>query len=337
MVTQSPQGNETGADEVIVVAIGRNEGERLQRFLASAREAANRIVYVDSGSTDESVQRARAAGGYVVDLDMARPFTAARARNVGFGKALELAPDVRFVQFVDGDCELEPGWIAHAHAFLDQHPDVAAVFGRRRERFPDQTVYNRLCDIEWDVPPGPVKACGGDVLIRAAALRQVGGYREGMIAGEEPELCVRLRQAGWQIHCLARPMTIHDAAITRLSQWWQRAKRSGHAYAEGAALHGAAPERHSVRECRRILFWGAGLPLTILGAAALIAPSLGGVLALAYPAQVGRLFLRERQHTHYALPLAVFTVAGNFPEAVGIMKYRWDRLRGTGGGLIEYK
>lgn len=174
-------------------------------------------------------------------------------------------------------------------------------------------------------------------MIRVKALRQVGGYRDGMIAGEEPELCVRLRQAGWQIHCLARPMTIHDAAISRLAQWWRRAKRAGHAYAEGQALHGAAPEFHNVRECRRILFWGGAVPLTIFGTAAMISAPLGGALALIYPAQIARLYLRHRAHTDFALPLAVFTVAGNFPEAVGIMKYRFDRLRGTGGGLIEYK
>lgn len=337
MAAQSPHLVEAAADGVIVVAIGRNEGERLQRCLASASHTSKHIVYVDSGSTDESVSRARAAGSTVVNLDMTRPFTAARARNVGFAKALDLAPGVRFVQFVDGDCELELGWIAHAHAFLDEHPGVAAVFGRRRERFPHQTVYNRLCDLEWDVPPGPVKSCGGDVMIRVAAFRQVGGYRDTMIAGEEPELCVRLRQAGWTIQCLPQPMTIHDAAITSLSQWWRRAKRSGHAYAEGAALHGAPPEYHCVRECRRILFWGAGLPLTVCAAAALITPLLGGILALAYPAQIARLYLRHRQHTDFALPLAVFTVAGNFPEAMGIIKYHWDRLRGTGGRLIEYK
>lgn len=338
MSTQRPLANpEISADSVIVVAIGRNEGERLQRCIASVIDTADRVVYVDSGSTDGSAETVRAAGAHVVDLDMTLSFTAARARNAGFKKALELAPNVRFIQFVDGDCEVEPGWIADAKAYLDHHADVAAVFGRRRERFPHKTIYNRLCDIEWDVPSGDVKSCGGDVMMRAAALEQVGGYRNGMIAGEEPELCVRLRQAGWHIHCLPLPMTVHDAAISRISQWWRRAKRSGHAYAEGAALHGAAPEFHCVRECRRILFWGAALPSSIVVFAAIISPWAGGVLALAYPAQVVRLYLRNRRQTDVAWPLALFTVAGNFPEAAGIMKYRLDRLRGTGGRLIEYK
>lgn len=321
---------------VAVVAIGRNEGDRLRRCLSSVIGSVETVVYVDSGSTDGSREMALEKSAHIVGLDMSHPFTAARARNAGFRKALELAPDVSYVQFVDGDCEVEAGWIEAARNYLDTDRSAAVVFGRRRERDPDRSVFNRLCDIEWDVPPGPVKACGGDAMVKAEALRKVGGYREGMIAGEEPELCVRLRQAGWRIVCLAHPMTVHDADMTRLGQWWRRALRSGHAFAEGAALHGAAPEYHSVRECRRILFWGAALPAVILAAMVFVSP-WSALLALAYPAQVVRLFLKNRAHTPSPWLFALFTVAGNFPEALGIGKYWWDRLRGAGGTIIEYK
>ena len=103
------------------------------------------------------------------------------------------------MQFIDGDCEIARDWIQKALSFLERHPDVCAVFGRRRERYPSVSIYNRLCDIEWDVPIGPAKAFGGDVMIRAAALDAVGAYRNNLIAGEEPELSVRLRAQGWRI------------------------------------------------------------------------------------------------------------------------------------------
>jgi glycosyltransferase involved in cell wall biosynthesis len=337
MTGQDAQSAVNGpSSQVAVVAIGRNEGERLRRCLSSVIRSVGTVVYVDSGSTDGSREMAREKGAHVVELDMSRPFTAARARNAGFRKAHEVAPDVTYIQFVDGDCEVETGWIETARSHLDTDRSAAVVFGRRRERDPDRSVFNRLCDIEWDVPPGPVKACGGDAMMKVEVLRAVGGYRDGMIAGEEPELCVRLRQAGWSIVCLARPMTIHDADMTRLGQWWRRALRSGHAFAEGAALHGAAPEYHSVRECRRILFWGAALPALILAATVFVSP-WSALLALIYPAQVVRLFLKHRTHSPSPSLYALFTVAGNFPEALGIMKYWWDRLRGAGGAIIEYK
>ncbi|ARE42528.1 Glycosyl transferase, group 2 family protein (plasmid) [Rhodovulum sp. P5] len=312
------------------VLIGRNEGERLVRCLASVAGQADRVVYVDSGSTDGSAAAARAAGAEVVDLDMDRPFTAARARNAGLARLTETGPAPDLVQFVDGDCEVQPGWIATAAAFLADHPQVAAVCGRRRERFPAASIYNRLIDTEWDTPVGEARACGGDALMRVDALQAVGGFNPALIAGEEPELCVRLRQAGWTIWRLDAEMTLHDAAMTRFSQWWTRARRAGHAFAEGAALHGAPPERHKVRETRRALAWGVGLPLlTLLGLA--ITP-WALVLLLAWPAQMLRLRLKGESGLR-----AVFLTLAKLPEGQGVLSYWRRRLTGGPIALIEYK
>lgn len=317
--------------DVGAVLIGRNEGDRLVRALAAVRaQAVSPIIYVDSGSTDDSVQAAKEAGATVILLQTDQPFTAARARNAGFDALMARQDPPAFVQFIDGDCELRAGWVAAAQAHLDAHPDVAAVCGRRQERFPDASIYNRLIDIEWDTPTGQARSCGGDVLMRTAALDAVGGYRGQMIAGEEPELCVRLRQSGWKIWRLDHDMTWHDANITRFSQWWQRARRAGHAYAEGAALHGAPPEQHNVAQTRRALIWGAGLPLAIL-LGCLVTP-LALLLALFWPLKALRLRLKGHDLSH-----AVFLTLGNIPEAVGILGYWRKRLTGGPARLIEYK
>lgn len=310
------------------VIIGRNEGARLVACLASFPAWVRPLVYVDSGSTDGSVDAARAAGAEVVALDMTRPFTAARARNAGLARLRALgAPE--FVQFVDGDCRIQPGWLETAETFLATRPSVAVVCGRRREIHPEASVWNRLCDAEWDTPPGQAKACGGDALMRVAAVAEVGGYDPGLIAGEEPELCVRLRQAGWEVWRIDREMTLHDAAMTRIGQWWTRTRRSGHAFAEGAALHGAAPERHWVTETRRAVLWGAILPLVaFLG---LVVTPWAGLLLLAYPVQILRLSRRlgwER---------AAFLVLGKFPEVQGVLEFHLNRLRRRRARLIEYK
>ena len=161
-----------------LVAIGRNEGQRLHQCLASAM-GVNLIVYVDSGSTDNSVDLARELGVEVVNLDLSFPFTAARARNAGLEHLLQVCPDTEFVQFVDGDCEIVPGWLDLAQQTLSTQPDTAVVCGRRRERFPDLTVYNLLCDLEWDTPIGETKACGGDAMMRVTAFQPVGGFNPG--------------------------------------------------------------------------------------------------------------------------------------------------------------
>jgi GT2 family glycosyltransferase len=310
------------------VIIGRNEGARLVACLASFPAEVRPLVYVDSGSTDGSVAAARAAGAEVVALDMSVAFTAARARNAGLARLVELgAPE--FVQFVDGDCILQPGWLPAASAFLAGHPDVGVVCGRRREIRPEVSIWNRLCDAEWDTPVGQAKACGGDALMRVAAVQAVGGYDPALIAGEEPELCVRLRAAGWQVWRIDQEMTLHDAAMTKLGQWWKRTRRGGHAFAEGAALHGAPPERHWVGETRRAVLWGAVLPVVAL-LGALVSPwSL--LLFLLYPVQVLRLSRR------YGMERAFFMTLAKVPEALGVLQYWLNRLRRRQARLIEYK
>lgn len=317
---------------VDAVVIGRNEGARLRACLASLRGRVRRLIYVDSGSTDGSPQAALDTGAELVDLDLSQPFTAARARNAGLARLFGAGAD--FVQLIDGDCTLDPDWIAVASGFLVAHPGTAIACGRRRERHPEASVYNRLCDREWDTPVGEATACGGDALMRLAALSQVGGYNDNLIAGEEPDLCLRLRRAGWSVWRLDAEMTRHDADIRRFAQWWQRSRRAGHAFAEGAALHGAGAERHWVRETRRALIWGAALPLAIV-ALALLTPWAWAALAI-YPAQVLRLARRDGS-TRAALEWALFTVLGKFPEAQGTLEFRLNRWRGGKAGLLEYK
>jgi GT2 family glycosyltransferase len=317
------------------VVIGRNEGENLARCLRSLI-GHSRVIYVDSRSTDSSVAVAQGLGVTVVELDMSVPFTAARARNAGFARLLEVAPDVELVQMVDGDCEVVDGWLDAARAALAADPALAVVCGRRRERHPEASIYNRLADIEWDTPVGDALACGGDAMMRVDALREVGGYDDTLIAGEEPELCVRLRAAGGQVWRLPVEMTLHDAAMLRFGQWWKRAMRGGHAYAEGASLHGAPPERHFVAETRRALVWGVGLPLASLGLALLVHP-VGLVLLLAFPLQLLRLAWRERAGGAAGRERALFLLLARFPEAQGVMTYWLNRLRRRRAGLIEYK
>ncbi len=319
-----------------VVVIGRNEGQRLERCLRALVGAVDTVVYVDSGSTDGSVQLARNLGVHVLALDLRIPFTAARARNEGFARLHQLQPELQLVQFVDGDCEIDPHWLPTAHVFLQQHPAVAVVCGRRRERFAKQSVYNQLCDLEWNTPVGEAKACGGDALMRAQAFASVGGFRAGLIAGEEPELCVRLRAAGWKVWRLEAEMTLHDAAMTRFSQWWRRSMRAGYAYAEGAWLHGAAPERHWVRESRRAWVWGLGIPL-LTAVACLGFGSVGLALLLLYPVQILRLAGRGGLTRRESWLQALFLVLGKFAEMAGQLKFWRQRLSPDPSALIEYK
>ncbi len=319
---------------IAAVIIGRNEGERLVACLRSLGEDFNRVVYVDSGSTDDSVNTARIHGAEVVMLDTSVPFTAARARNAGIA-ALDAdnAPDL--VQFIDGDCVLDAGWISTASEFLVTEPTVAVVCGRRRERFLEASVYNRMCDAEWNTPVGQTRACGGDALMRWAALDAVGGYDATLIAGEEPELCLRLRRRGWKIWRLDAEMTLHDAAMTRFGQFWNRARRAGFAAAEAAAMYGKDPEQHGVAPRRRAAIWGLAIPFAVLVGVIVVGPVALWAL-MVYPLQIIRLALRDGGH-RFAWEQAALLTIGKFAESHGILDYFWRRWRGGQVKLIEYK
>jgi GT2 family glycosyltransferase len=322
-----------------VVVVGRNEGERLRRCLASVLGRGHRVVYVDSASIDGSVGLARSMGAEVVELDQSLPFSVARARNEGFERLLQLEPTTRFVQFVDGDCEVVEGWVDCARRELEANQDLAIVCGRRRERFPERSIYNRLADMDWDAPIGGVPSCGGDALVRAEALRQVGGFNSAVIVGEEVELCLRLRRRGWRIVRVDTEMTIHDMAMMRFSQWWRRSVRTGHGYAQGAALHGRSPERHWVREMCSSAFWGALVPVASAG---LAWPTRGISLVLwaGYPLLLFRIARRSRRQgmsVADAWLYAGFCVVGKIPESIGLLRYFVEQCRGVHASLIYYK
>ncbi len=327
-------------NELGVVIIGRNEGDRLRRALASVAGKGLGVVYVDSHSTDGSADLARLMNAAVVELDPAGPFTAALARNAGFEHLLRIASGIRWVQFVDGDCELIDGWLEQARALLQERPELAAVCGRLRERFPERSVYNRLADLEWESPAGEVTACGGIAMIRAAAFQAVEGFDPTIIAAEDDELCLRMRRQGWKIFRIDAEMALHDMAMTRFQQWWKRSLRAGHAYAEGSAMHGRTPERHFVRQARSAVFWGIIIPL----AAVLLAwPTWG--LSLALLAGYLLLYLRTRRYyaiqRGWSLPdarlYAMWIVLAKFPQAVGFVRYWLGNLSGKRSLVIEHR
>jgi GT2 family glycosyltransferase len=322
-----------------VVVIARNEGERLVACLESLQGTGARTVYADSASTDGSPERARASGAEVVLLDTSRPLNAARGRNAGLERLLELAPTLTFVFFVDGDCTVAPGFIETALAELVRDPGLGAVCGRRRELHPDRSLFNRVVDCEWDTPVGEAEAFGGDVVVRLEALRQSGGYDERMNQGEDPELAFRLRQAGWRIRRIAHEMTRHDVALHQRSAWRRRHQRGGYAYAHGAAKHWREPGRYNQRAVASILLWGAVLPLIALGG---FLPS-GGASLLVLPLYA-RLWwriraerLRRGDSREVANEYATLITLGKVDEAVGVLRCAWALFTRRQALTLDYK
>lgn len=318
-------------DDVGVVVIGRNEGERLITCLDALARCGARpehVVYVDSGSTDGSVQRVRARGLTVIELTP--PFTAAKGRNAGYQHLLRHHPALFAIQFVDGDCEYFPAWLEVASRLLHDDDTICAVTGMQRERRPEASIYNLLCDVEWTGVVGEIDTFAGNVMVTASALSATTGFNEDLIAGEDPEFSIRVKKAvGKRIVRIDEPICLHDVDMTKASQWWKRNVRAGHAYAQVSRMHGEAPLRFWKKETRSNWIWGAALPV----AAPVLVPP-------AYVALFWRIYRDARRRglsASAARTYAFFTTVGKVPQALGQLKYWWNALRGEQSTIIEYK
>ena len=326
---------------VSVVVIGRNEGARLEKCLASIAEMAREgfeteTIYVDSGSTDLSIAIARRLGAATVALQADRT-TAAMGRNAGWRAARG-----EIVLFLDGDTVLHPRFVTDSLGeFLDL--SVAVVWGHRRELHPEQSGYVRVMDLDWVYAPGDTAFCGGDALFRRELLEATGGFDETLIAGEEPDLCRRIIGFGYRIVHVDRAMTGHDLAITRFSQYWKRAKRAGYAFAEvSERFRGtdnqfwlADARRNRVREIVLLGLQGVAIAASLLQAD-WMAPIVAGSIWLL----VLRTAWKARWKSPDRLTLLLYGVHSQFqqiPIFVGQMEFFANRRRGKRAGLVEYK
>lgn len=326
--------NNSQMPRVGIVVIGRNEGERLVRCLASLDPKTHPVVYVDSASTDESVRNAEQAGADVIQLDMSTPFTAARARNQGWRHLKSKYPNLVYIQFIDGDCEMLKKWLNAATSFLDINPNVGVVFGTLIEKFPNASIYNYMCNAEWKRPSGEAYGCGGIALMRLDVLVQVKGYNERFIASEEADLCIRMRKLDFIVVKINVDMALHDAAILLFSQWWKRCVRSGFSFALLAESESGESSNRGLRGCIRPFIW-SGIPVIIL-VLGLISP-IELLLFVYFPLQLIRMFIQKKDLSVSGLKSSFFNLLSKFPEAIGVIKYLRSRLNNKSTAIIEYK
>jgi GT2 family glycosyltransferase len=304
------------------VVIGRNEAAHLADCIGALPRDLP-IIYADSASTDGSLDVARAAGADIVALTTPPMLTASRGRNAGLARLLQVAPGTALVHMVDGDVVLDRAWVAAATAAMAGHPRTGAVFGQLRERHPDASIYNRMCDREWRVPAGKVMACGGIALFRVEAIQQAGGYDNAIAAGEEPDLCLRMRTLGWDIMCLPDAMGVHDAGLLHFGQWWRRARRGGQAFAEHVVRHRSRSDPNSVRQVLSIGFWGGAVPLCAI-LLAFVAPVFALIPIALWLVMVVRVTVNDRSHFASfgdALQNGVLTMVGKFAQLLGMFDF----------------
>jgi N-acetylglucosaminyl-diphospho-decaprenol L-rhamnosyltransferase len=191
-----------------VVVVTWRSGERVLRCLdrISAQDAPHRTLVVDNASGDETVDRIRRSFPAVelIELD----------QNVGFGRAVNAAAargGGEAIVLVNDDVELEPGALAALLAPLADEgvgmvaglttlPGSGLVDGFGIELDVTLAPYNRLRRRGAGEEPGRLLGpSGGLAAYRRSAFDAVGGFDERLFAyGEDVDLALRLRAAGWR-------------------------------------------------------------------------------------------------------------------------------------------
>jgi len=318
-----------------VVVIGRNEASRLNSTLPAVLKAGFPLVYVDSRSVDDSVEVAKSKGVDVLVLSDDRPVNASRARNEGARALLSVYPELKYIQFLDGDTVLDENWLNLALQYMQQHADIGFVCGQLQEKDRDSNIYRRLCDMEWrwqeTTEAEPIQL-GGMGIISVEAYRKSGGYDETLIAGADPELYTRFKKAGWQLHVLPELMGIHDSGMYSFRQWWTRNVKTGFGFAHGKITGAWGRERRSA------CIWGGVLP--VISVSAMSFNPFAICLLAAVPANILKIWLSpvKREFSPYDRFLyAAFCMLGKFPQFIGMIKFHWRQYQGKAATVIQYK
>lgn len=323
---------------VSIVIIGRNEGDRLIQCIESVKNLdypsnKKEIIYVDSRSSDRSVENAEALGVEKVYIIEQEKTCAAIGRNLGLKHA-----EGELVLFLDGDTQISKDFLNRAIPHFE-NDEVAVVFGKRTEIYPE-SIFIRLCGSDWSQrTPGYTDTAAGDVLMKAKVIREIGGYME-IIAGEDPEMSNRVINAGHKILFLDIDMVKHDLAMHSFSQYWKHSIRSGFAYAVVADL---------TKERSTPLWVDERKKIELLGALYITAPLLGiicsFILGTVTPFLIftlmgvmilGRSFIKNRKKglgTGFNMIYTIHSHLLKIPLFIGLLTYMFNKNK----SLIEYK
>lgn len=196
---------------ISVIVIGRNEGERLAACLDSAhtalRSLLHELIYVDSRSTDDSLQIAAAHGARCFLLEETDT-TAGLGRYVGTQEARG-----EYLLFLDGDMQLQPGFVERAMTAMASR-GYDGVCGIREDVYMQGGRIVSRCENYFGCTRERIAPeFGGAIFLRADALARCGGWSPDTIACEEAELHARLLSADCRVGELPVPMIVHTDAV----------------------------------------------------------------------------------------------------------------------------
>lgn len=235
--------------EVTIVVIGLNEADNLAKTFRAIQQVKYppnliEVIYVDSGSTDDSLSIARDYCDKCF-VENVHP-SAGRNRNRGLTEAKH---DI--VHFIDGDMAVDSNYLIKAVSIL-KDKDVQAVVGQLEEQ--SKGIWNRLAtlvsnDLKRDEGYTDFTSTGATYV--RTALLSIDGYDERILRGQEIELGVRFKQAGYKIWSTLQVMGQHNYGNSSLYHYLLRFRANAKSLVQVAVLQG---ENSYFKKARKRLY-----------------------------------------------------------------------------------
>jgi len=187
-------------NEVTFVVIGRNESQHLARTFESIQKITDKIIFVDSNSSDNSISIAKNFRIKRILKVSSSYGTAALSRSKGAAEV-----KTKYIQFLDGDETIDSMWVAKAIKKLEDNKIIAGVHGFKKVFKKNEQDYFIMSDNK-DWQPDYLQ---GAFLIRRDIYEKCGGMETRIFGEEERDLYVRVKALGFQIWYIHELMASH--------------------------------------------------------------------------------------------------------------------------------
>jgi len=195
--------------------VARNEERNIARCIESIERCTKdlgdvEILLVDSCSSDRTVSISKGYAVNIVGLKETWQLSPAAGRFTGVNNT-----SGKYILIIDGDMELQDGWIEAGLDFMNRELQVAAVMGRqydvydlsqspqfrRPASWPKDKNKAQLIDYVW-----------GSSIFRRSALLHSGNFQPFLRAEEEAEISQRLRNKGYKLYFIPYDSIYHHCA-----------------------------------------------------------------------------------------------------------------------------
>jgi glycosyltransferase involved in cell wall biosynthesis len=177
----------------------QNISRCIESILSSTKTIESReILLVDSCSSDKTVEIAKQYPINIVQLGENWPHSPSAGRFTGVNNT-----NGKYVLIIDGDMELQKGWVEVVLKFMEETPKAAALVGKYYELFlqknGDYSKPKLAMNCKGRSKFGKIDYIFGSSIFRRKSLLEAGNFHPYLRAEEEAEISYRLTKNGYNL------------------------------------------------------------------------------------------------------------------------------------------